>query len=252
MKIVGIIPARYKSTRFEGKPLADIFGKPMIWWVYNQVKKVNELDSVYVATDNMKIAEKCKELNINYIMTRDNHGTSTERLYEVAQKIEADYYLCINGDEPLIDPSIIREILAVDTIKEDIYVANLMTTIKDPVEVVDNTNIKVVTDVNNNAIYMSRSPIPHPKSSMNFEYKKHLGILLYNYEALKFFSETNRDFLENIEDINEIRFIEHGKKIKMIEVDANTLSVDTPKDLEKVKMIIEKRIKVGEIMNEQH
>ena len=242
MKILAIIPARYKSSRFEGKPLADIYGKPMIWWVYNQVKKVDGLEEVYVATDDKNIKEKCQEFNINCVMTRNDHVTSTERIFEVAQKISADYYLCINGDEPLIDPDIIKSILNIENGNNDeIYIANLMTKIKDPVEVIDNTNIKVVTDEDNNAIYMSRSAIPHPKSSMNFEYKKHLGVLLYNYEALKFFSETKRNFLENIEDINELRFIEHGKKIKMIEVDANTLSVDTPKDLEKVKSILEQK-----------
>ncbi|MDU7455586.1 3-deoxy-manno-octulosonate cytidylyltransferase [Clostridium saudiense] len=251
MKIIGIIPARYKSTRFEGKPLADICGKPMVWWVYNQVRKVKELNEVYVATDDERIVEVCKKMDINYIMTKNNHGTSTERLFEVAQNIDSDYYLCINGDEPLIEPTIISKILDIQkSSSEKIYVANLMTTIKDPVEVIDNTNIKVVTDKYNNAIYMSRSAIPHPKSSMEFQYKKHLGVLLYNYEALKFFSETKRDRIESIEDINELRFIENGKKIKMIEVNAETLSVDTPKDLEKVKSIIKQRDLEGEKANE--
>ena len=190
-------------------------------------------------------------MDINYIMTKNNHGTSTERLFEVAQNIDSDYYLCINGDEPLIEPTIISKILDIQkSSSEKIYVANLMTTIKDPVEVIDNTNIKVVTDKYNNAIYMSRSAIPHPKSSMEFQYKKHLGVLLYNYEALKFFSETKRDRIESIEDINELRFIENGKKIKMIEVNAETLSVDTPKDLEKVKSIIKQRDLEGEKANE--
>ena len=251
MKIIGIIPARYKSTRFEGKPLADICGKPMVWGVYNQVRKVKELNEVYVATDDERIVEVCKKMDINYIMTKNNHGTSTERLFEVAQNIDSDYYLCINGDEPLIEPTIISKILDIQkSSSEKIYVANLMTTIKDPVEVIDNTNIKVVTDKYNNAIYMSRSAIPHPKSSMEFQYKKHLGVLLYNYEALKFFSETKRDRIESIEDINELRFIENGKKIKMIEVNAETLSVDTPKDLEKVKSIIKQRDLEGEKANE--
>ena len=241
MKIIAIIPARYKSSRFEGKPLADLCGKPMIWWVYNQVIKVKELEEVVVATDDERIAKVCDEFNINYIITRNNHNTSTERLFEVAQNKKADYYLCINGDEPLIDPEIIRKILNIKDVNKDFYVSNLMTKIKDPVEVVDNTNIKVVTDNKNNAIYMSRSPIPHPKSSMNFEYRKHLRVLLYNYNALKFFSESNRGTIENIEDINELRFIENGYNIKMIEVEAATLSVDTPKDLDKVKSIIEQR-----------
>ncbi|MBM7567981.1 3-deoxy-manno-octulosonate cytidylyltransferase [Paenibacillus sacheonensis] len=245
MKIVAVIPARYNSSRFLAKPLADIFGKPMIWWVYEQVKKVNEFNEVYVATDDDRIAEICTKYNLNYIMTSTAHGTSTERLFEVAQSIGADYYVCINGDEPLIDPEIIRRILPINKTENEIYVANLMSEIKNPVEAVDSTNIKVVVNSKGYAMFMSRSPIPYPKSSMDFSYKKHLGVLVYNYLALEFFNNTQRNAVEKVEDINELRFIENGEKIKMIEVVADTLSVDTPKDLEKVIAIIEERLQIG-------
>lgn len=242
MKIVGIIPARYQSSRFPGKPLADILGKPMIWWVYNQVIKVSELDEVYVATDHKEIFETCKSLNINCIMTSDQHATSTSRVYEVAKKITADYYVCINGDEPLIDPELIKAIIPnkdTEANVDECYVVNLMTEIRDPVEVVDNTNIKVVVDHNDYAMLMSRSPVPYPRSNLNYTYKKHLGVLLYNLEALKFFNTTAMGKLETIEDINELRFMENGKKIKMKKITgAKTLSVDTPKDLERVIEII--------------
>ena len=237
MRIVSVIPARYNSSRFPGKPLADICGKPMIWWVYHQVKKTSRISDVIVATDDERIAETCSQYNMNYVMTSSNHETSTQRLFEVAQKVEADYYVCINGDEPLIEPTVIEAILPTEdelVHQDDYYVANLMTTMKNPVEVVDNTNIKVVVDKDNYALYMSRNAIPYPRSSLNFEYKKHLGVLIYNLNALKFFSETPKNTLEKIEDINELRFMENGIKLKMIEVNANTLSVDTPKDLEKV------------------
>jgi 3-deoxy-manno-octulosonate cytidylyltransferase (CMP-KDO synthetase) len=215
----------------------------MIWWVYKQVKKVNEFSRVLVATDDNRIGEACEKLGIEYIFTSDKHQTSTERLYEVATKVEADFYVCVNGDEPLIDPNVIRTILPAEGFEIDNYVffvRNLMTEIKDPVEVVDNTNIKVVTDSNGYAMYMSRSPIPYPKSSMNYKYYKHLGVLLYNYKALEFFYKTPKNKIELIEDINELRFIEHGINIEMIPVDANTLSVDTPKDLDKVREMITK------------
>ena len=241
MKIVAIIPARYGSSRFPGKPLADICGKPMIWWVYNQVKKVEDFDEVYVATDDDRIKNKCNEYNINVLMTKNNHNTSTERVFEVAQKIKSDLYAVINGDEPLINPNLIKKIIPKKEINENFYVANIMSEIKNPVEVVDFTNIKVVTDKDNYALYFSRSPIPYPKSSMNYKYYKHVGILIYTYEALKFFSNTKKGELEKIEDVNEIRFLENGKKIKMIKVNnQKSLSVDTPKDLEKVISIIEK------------
>lgn len=247
MKIVGIIPARYNSSRFPAKPLADICGKPMIWWTYKQAKKVEELNEVYVATDDEKIAEVCREYDIKYIMTSNDHKTSTERLFEVAQIVKSDLYICINGDEPLIDPSIIQQIIPKEYKSIDgIYVCNLMSRVDNPVEVIDNTNIKVVVNNNNEAIYMSRSPIPYPKASMNYTYRKHLGVLIYNYNALEFFSKTDRGINESIEDINELRFIDNGKCINMIEVESESLSVDTPKDLEKIINSLKARLESGE------
>ena len=247
MKVVAVIPARYKSTRFPGKPLADICGKPMIWWVYNQVCKAKGIDSVCVATDSDEIAKVCDGLNIKYIMTSESHKTSTERLYEVSQKIESDLYLCINGDEPLIDPNVIEKIIPEENYDKDFYVSNLMTEIKNPVECVDFTNIKVVTDFENNALFMSRSPIPYPKASMDYKYYKHVGVLIYTKSALKFFAETPKGKNELVEDVNELRFIENGKKLKMIEIEASSLSVDTPKDLDNVRQVISSKIESGEI-----
>ncbi len=245
MRIVAFIPARYDSSRMKGKPLADLCGRPMIWWVYRQVKKSKKIDRVYVATDHEQIQLVCDHYDIPCIMTSPNHLTSTERLYEAAQTVSADVYLCINGDEPLIQPQIIEK--AIPDEEESFFAVNLMTRIDSPVEAVDNTNIKVVTDSQGNALFFSRSPIPHPKSSILFDYYKHLGVLAYSMEALKFFSETEKGPLEKIEDINELRFIEHGKKLKMIPVEAHTLSVDTPKDLEYVKSIIQNRLERGEL-----
>lgn len=247
MKIIGVIPARYKSSRFPGKPLADICGKPMIWWVYRQVKKVKELSNVYVATDDDRIEKVCKELGISCIRTSDKHQTSTERTFEISQKIDSDFYVVINGDEPLIDPDVISKIIPNGIPLNRFYVANLMTEIKSAVETVDFTNIKVVTDSQSNALFMSRSPIPYPKASVKYKYYKHIGVLIYDKDALRFFAETPKGYNEIIEDVNELRFIENGKKLKMIIVDAKSLSVDTPKDLEYVRGIIEEKIKNGEI-----
>ncbi len=247
MRVVAIIPARYHSSRFPGKPLADLCGKPMIWWVYNQVKKVSEIDEVYVATDDKRIEEVCNKQRINVVMTRDDHGTSTERVNEVAHKVDADLYIVINGDEPLIDPEIIRAIIPKDEMTPDFYVSNLMTEILRPSEVVDFTNIKVVTDEEENALFMSRSPIPYPKASIEYKYYKHVGVLCYSKSALEFFATTPKGYNEKIEDVNELRFIEHGKKLKMVEVKAHSLSVDTPKDLEYVKKVIHEMINKGEL-----
>ena len=247
MHVIAVIPARYQSSRFPGKPLADLCGKPMLWWVYNQVKKAEKLDEVYVATDDERIFDMCEANGMNVVMTRAEHGTSTERVNEVADKVSADLYVVVNGDEPLIDPNIINAIVPNEKPKEDFFVSNLMTEIARASEVVDFTNIKVVTDEESNALFMSRNPIPYPKASIEFKYYKHVGVLIYNKAALEFFATTPKGYNEKIEDVNELRFIEHGKKLKMVEVVAHSLSVDTPKDLEFVKGVINDMIERGEI-----
>lgn len=237
MKIIGIIPARYKSTRFEGKPLADICGRPMVWWVYNQVMKVKKFDEVYVATDDERIEDKCKELGMNVIMTSDKHKTPTDRIHEVSQRIQADIYVSINGDEPLIDPKTIEAVIPNEKHDNEKFVANIITKIKDPVEVIDFTNLKVVTNENGEGMYISRSPIPYPKGSMNCIYKKHVGVYAFNKEALDFYANTKRGLVEQIEDIDLLRYLENHVKVKFIDIDCNTLSVDTPKDLERIREI---------------
>lgn len=241
MKIIAVIPARYQSSRFPGKPLADICGKPMIWWVYQQVCKVPKLTEVYVATDDTRIKDVCEFYGMNVMMTRNDHPNSTERVYEVSKIIDSDLYIVINGDEPLIDPKIISAIIPSHCNVDDFFVSNLMSIIDDPVEALDPANIKVVTDVESNALLFSRNLIPYPKSSLNYNFYKHIGVLIYTKQSLDFFAHTAKGPIEQIEDVNELRFVEHGKKIKMIKVDAHSLSVDTPKDLEKVRKIIEKQ-----------
>ncbi len=242
MNILGVIPARYESTRFPGKPLADICGKPMIWWVYQQAKKSKKLTAVCVATDDDRIQQVCESFAIPVVMTSKLHGTSTERLLEVADTIAADIYVCINGDEPLIDVAHIDAIIPTSSINNEIYVSNLMAEINDPVELIDPTNIKVVVDKQDYALFFSRSPIPYPKSSLDYKYYKHVGVLAYNRAALQFFSSTPKGGNEKVEDVNELRFVEGGVKLKMIRVKSSgSLSVDVPKDLDKVVSVVKAR-----------
>ena len=240
-----IIPARYNSSRFRGKPLADICNRPMIWWVYHQIKKSEKIKQIYVAADHKEVEETCRQYQIPVLMTRADHASGTERIYEAAQKVPADLYICVNGDEPLIEPGIVEAVIPRKRV--GFFAANLMTTMSRPAEVVDESNIKVVTDPEGYALMMSRSPIPHPKARLEFDYYKHLGVLAYSMEALRFFAETEKGELEKTEDINELRFIEHGRKLKMIPVQAQTLSVDTPKDLEYVRAVIQKKLEKGEL-----
>lgn len=247
MKIIAVIPARYKSSRFPGKPLADICGKPMIWWVYRQAKNVEGISEAYVATDDERIVEACDRESIPSIMTSEDCPTHLERIYEVSTKIDADFYININGDEPLIESSAIKEMLPENIDPNESYFANAMMTLKDPIDAYDSSKIKIATDMFGYGMYMARSPIPFPKGRSDFELKKFVGIQCFTKKALKFAADTKRGYLESIEDIDEFRFLENGHKVKFITVDATTLSVDTYKDLDKVRMIIRQKIDSGEI-----
>ena len=232
MKIVGIIPARYASTRFPGKPLVDICGHPMIWWVYQQVIKVRELAETYVATDDDRIADVCKENNI-----------PVTRLQEVCEKVEADYYVCVNGDEPLILPENIVNVIPQELVKDDVYAGYLMRNLTDAAETLDPSNIKLTVLSNGKCIYMSRTPIPYPKGTINITYKKLIGVECFNKKALDFYVNTPMGEFERIEDIDHLRFIENGKNVIIRLTESESLSVDTKNDLEKVRMIMAEKLK---------
>jgi 3-deoxy-manno-octulosonate cytidylyltransferase (CMP-KDO synthetase) len=240
-KIIGVIPARYASSRFPGKPLADICGKPMIWWVYRQALKVDLFAAIMIATDDERIANICKEYGMQYIMTSDKHPTSLNRIHEVSTLIDGDVFVSINGDEPLIDPADIDKIIKIHMNNPVYEVVNAMRLISNPVDVIDFTNIKVITNSKNECIYLSRSPIPYPKASLDFIYKKFVGITLLSRKALNLFFKLPRGELEKVEDCDSIRFIENHIVMKFVAIGSETISVDTEKDLEKVIKIIETR-----------
>lgn len=238
MKIIGVIPARYQSSRFPGKPLALINGKPMIWWVYKQVEKVKEFSEVYVATDSESIHDFCEKNKMNVLMTSSSHNTGTDRLGEVAEKIKGDFYVNIQGDEPLIEPAIIREIIDYKIGNPYVDVINTSTLLQNSDDVKSNTIVKVVATESNDLMYLSRSPIPYSKKGEEINYYKHLGLYGISREALMFFSKTERSFNEKIEDIEMMRFLENGYKIKILKVNSNTIGVDKPEDIKKVEKVI--------------
>ncbi len=241
-KIIAIIPARYASSRFPGKPLADICGKPMIWWVYEQVKKVKDFDGIVVATDSDIIIEECNKYNIKTIKTSTKHPTHINRLKEVSDNISSDLYVCICGDEPLIDPETIKSVIPTkEEINSSFYVGALMREFSEPTEVIDPANIKITTNDNNYCVSLSRSPIPFPYKTIQFKYKKIVGVECYSKATLDFFATTDAGCIEKIEDITLLRFLENRIPIKFTLVETNALSVDTQRDLEKVRQIIEHR-----------
>lgn len=240
MKVTAVIPARYKSSRFEGKPLADILGKPMVWWVYNETKKSERLDEIYVATEDKRVEEVCNKYGIPVLMTSDEHKTPNDRVCEIMKKTNSDVYVVILGDEPLIKVEAIDAVIPPKDKMDDLYVTNLVTEIKNPSEVVDYTNNKVVTNDENIITYASRSPIPYPKGSLDIKYRKILGISAMKREALEFYENTGRSKVEIVEEIDLLRWVQNGKKVVAVDYDVEMLSVDTPKDLEKVKEIIKR------------
>lgn len=242
MKVIGVIPARYQSSRFPGKPLADICGKPMIWWVYNQVSQVKEFSEIYVATDDERIVACCEEYGMKYVMTRKDTPNHIHRIWEVTEMIEADYYISINGDEPLISPDNIRQAFPSAVISDRPFFQSVYREMHDPAEVMDIANVKIVLNKEGVCMYQSRYPIPCPKGSLLFTYKKAIGIECFNKKALDIFAHTPMGVMEKIEDIDHLRFLENGIPIYYKQIDSESLSVDTKNDLEKVRLIIEERL----------
>lgn len=181
MKIIGVIPARYQSSRLPGKPLADICGKPMIWWVYSRVKATSKLNEIYVATDDERIEKVCGQFDIPIIMASNLHQTAANRLHKVSEKIKDDFYIQLNGDEPLMDVRAIDASVPDEISQNTEFGTNIIT---EPSQVMDASNIKVVFDRGMNALYMSRTPIPYPFKNIEFKYYKHVGIIGFNKKML--------------------------------------------------------------------
>lgn len=241
MKVVAVIPARYKSSRFEGKPLQDICGKPMVWWVYQEAKKVPAFERVIVATEDQRIIDVCDKFGMESMLTADTHPTGTDRVAEVAQKVEADLYVIIMGDEPLILAE--DEQALVDSISKvsDADAIMLTEKFKNPVDVVNTTTIKLAINNKNELLYMSRTPIPYPKASLDFDYYKNIGCYALKKEALDFFLSEKPGRMETAEEIELLRLLENRKKVLTVLVESESMAVDTPADLERIRKVIAKR-----------
>ncbi len=235
MKIVCVIPARAESSRFFEKPLALINGKPMIGWVYEHSKEVDLFSAVYVATDSERIADAARRFGADVIMTSPAHETATERLYEVSTKVDADLYVMVNGDEPLLTKEAIVQCIPTQLDPESLYVSNLMTDFSNPVEVVDSTNLKIVTASDDRCLFISRSPIPYPKGSLDVVYHKFVGVGAFTKKALEFYHNTPRGAIEKVEENDSFRFIENHVPIYYYNCHCKSLSVDTRKDIAAVE-----------------
>ncbi len=238
-RILGVIPARFASSRFPGKALASIAGKPMIQHVWERTKGARYLSGVLVATDDERIAQCVRSFGGKVCLTSGDHLSGTDRVAEVAWSNPADLYVNIQGDEPLIDPDAIdAAILSVDS-DEEISMGTLKKRITDPLEITNPNVVKVVTNLAGDAIYFSRSPIPFERSPRSGQpgYYKHVGLYIYRREFLLRFSDLPVGPLETSEKLEQLRALENGVRIRVGLTEYESFGVDTPADLDRVNQL---------------
>ena len=247
MKFIGVIPARYGSSRLEGKPLKDICGKPMIQYVYEAACKARLLDQVYVATDDQRIADAVEKFGGRACMTSPNHNTGTDRVAEAAASVEADIVVNIQGDEPLMEPSMLDEVVQPFMDDPELPMCTLCTPILEEENLNSPHVVKVVFDLKGYALYFSRSLIPFPRKMVNYQAFEHLGIYAYRKDFLMTYVRLPQTRLEIIESLEQLRVLESGYRLKVVVTAQkyNGLSVDTQEDLEKVRQIIQARLEMN-------
>jgi len=246
MKITAVIPARYASTRFPGKALAEIDGRPMIQYVYERAAQSKLISRVIVATDDPRIADAVSMIGGEVIMTSRDHETGTDRLAEVAAALDSDIIVNVQGDEPLIDPAMIDQALQPFLEEDDLQMGTVKTRIKCLHDFLSPNVVKVVTDNRGNALYFSRSPLPFFRdkwkdlkdesfSSGKLLCYKHVGLYVYRRDFLLKFASMPATFLEISEKLEQLRAIENGVTIRVVETEFESIGVDTPDDLLKVQ-----------------
>lgn len=246
MQTLGLIPARYASTRFPGKPLAMIEGKPMVQWVYERAASV--FPYCYVATDDERIARAVEQFGGRVVLTSDKHRSGTDRCAEALQlvcselNIAFDVVVNIQGDEPFIRPEQLKQLADVFS-DDDVRIATLVKRFAPDENIFNPNTPKVVIDSNGYALYFSRSAIPYRRGDApelwneRFPYFKHIGLYAYRAEVLRTITNLSQSSLELAESLEQLRWLENGLRIRVVETDFETLAVDTPEDLERVKRV---------------
>ncbi len=246
MNVVAIIPARLHARRLPRKVLQEIAGKPMIQWVYERVQQARRVTEVYIATDAPEVEAVCRRFTANVVRTSPAHRSGTDRIAEVARTLDAEVIVNVQGDEPLIDPALVDRLAA---LAEDpaLCMASAMTPLHCIEDVLNPNVVKVVSDAHGYALYFSRAPIPWLGNGTlsgtgalpeGFVVYKHIGIYLYRREALLAFAEMPPAPLEHIERLEQLRALANGWRIRMLETAYDSIGVDTPEDLEKVRTMV--------------
>ena len=242
MKVLGVIPARWASTRFPGKPLKQIAGKAMIHWVWDQTKKSAIISEVVIATDDKRIADYCRVNDLDFVMTSSSHPTGSDRLAEVADKISADVYVNVQGDEPLIEPEAIDAVTSclLTAMDRGIELATGYIEKASGEQLDDPSIVHLVPSMDGCVITFTRLPVPYPLAE-TMQRTVHIGLYAFTRKALKLFSKLERGPVERAESIEVIRYLEHGYRIACVPVTPGSFGVDTPEDLIKVEAILRKK-----------
>ncbi|MDP8299030.1 MAG: 3-deoxy-manno-octulosonate cytidylyltransferase [Candidatus Tantalella remota] len=251
MKIVAVIPARWRSTRLKGKVLADINGKPMVQHVWERVSRAHEVDEVVVAVDRERVQKAVEAFGGKAVYTSPEQPSGTDRIAEVANSIDADVYINIQADEPLVHPLMVDELAQVFQYERNIQMATLIKRIHKRDEISDPNVVKCVVDRKGFALYFSRSPIPYVRDDegqdssegqhpgdISGRYFKHVGIYAYTKDFIFTYTNLPKSTLESDEKLEQLRVLEHGYKIRTVETRYDTIGVDTQEDLETVRGIL--------------
>jgi len=240
--VVAVIPARYASTRLPGKPLVPLAGKPMVQHVYERTKLASTVNRVIVATDDRRIIDAVRAFGGEARMTRADHRTGTERIAEVAAHETGDVFVNVQGDEPLIDPAAIDTAVQALLEGEPAQIATVATPIRVTADIMDPNIVKTVLDFDENALYFSRAPIPWVRDTqhkVHVKYWKHLGLYVFQRDALLEYPTLPQGELERIEQLEQLRWLENGWKIRVAEVEHDAVSVDVAEDVVRVEKLIE-------------
>ena len=240
MKVLAVIPARWASTRFPGKPLKEICGKAMIHWVWDQTIKANSVTDVVIATDDERIVDYCEANDLDVVMTSDSHPTGSDRLAEVAVKIEADVYVNVQGDEPLIEPETIDAVTKclLDAMDHGVELSTGYIEKATDAQLDDPSVVHLVPGMDGCVITFSRLPVPYPMAE-TMQRTVHVGLYAFTRKALQLFAELERGPVERAESIEVMRYLEHGYRVACVPVAPGSIGVDTPEDLAKVEAILE-------------
>lgn len=240
-KVVVVIPARYASTRLPGKPLVNLAGKPMIQRVYERAKQAQTVHRVLVATDDQRIYEAVQGFGGEARMTRADHRTGTERIAEVAVQEAGDVFVNVQGDEPLIEPATIDTAVGALLEEPAAQIATVATPIRHAADIMDPNIVKTVLDFDGNALYFSRAPIPwirDTQQKLHVKYWKHLGLYVFQRDALLEYPTLPNGELEKIEQLEQLRWLENGWRIRVAEVAHDAVSVDVPEDVARVERLL--------------